>query len=347
MRRKARIVKIGNVKIGGNNPISVQGMCKTKTRNTEETIKQILGMEQEGCEIVRVAVPDIESVNALKKIKKQINIPLVADIHFDYKLGIRALKHADKIRINPGNLADDKIKILAKHARDCDKAIRIGVNLGSLDKKISSKYGFTAEAMVESALHAVKLLESSDFYNTIISLKANDILTTVNAYKLIADKNDYPLHIGVTATGTLIQGIVKSSIGIADLLRQGIGDTVRVSLASNPYDEIEAAYEILRALGLRNYGVEYIICPGCGRTEINLADLIEKVKMKVKQIGIKKPIKIAVMGCAVNGPDEAKHADIGVAGSGNKLSIFKNGKIIKTASEKEALGILFKEIENL
>jgi len=344
-RKKTRGVRVGKLKIGNNAPISVQSMCTTHTGDINTTLKQIHELENAGCKIIRVSVVDIDEAKALKKIKENINIPLVADIHFDYRLAIESAKYADKLRINPGNIgSNDKVKLVVEQAKDYNIPIRIGVNLGSLDKRIIEKFGLTSKAMVESALKHIKILEELDFYNTVISMKAYDIKRTVDAYRMMADKVDYPFHIGITEAGTAYTGTIKSSIGIGSLLLDGIGDTIRVSLTTNPVDEVRAGIEILNSLSIRK-GRTIISCPGCGRTEIDLIGLTKSVEQATSHI--KKPIKIAVMGCVVNGPGEAKEADVGVAGAKNFGIIFRKGKVVKKVKKDKILKALLDEINLL
>ncbi len=344
-RRKTRGVRVGKLRIGGNAPISVQSMCTTHTGDVNRTLKQIHELENAGCEIIRVSVTDIDEAKALKKIKGNISLPLVADIHFDYRLAIESAKYADKLRINPGNIgSDDEVKLVVEQAKDYGIPIRIGVNLGSLDKRIIEKFGLTSKAMVESALKHIKILEELDFYNTVISMKASDIKRTADAYRMLADKVDYPFHLGVTEAGTSYSGTIKSSIGIGSLLLEGIGDTIRVSLTSNPLEEVKAGLEILNSLGLRKQRT-IISCPGCGRTEIDLIGLAKNIEQATAHI--KKPIQIAVMGCAVNGPGEAKEADVGVAGAKNFGIIFRKGRVVKRVEKDKILGSLLEEISKL
>lgn len=346
-RKKTKKVKVGNVYIGGDSPVTIQSMTNTKTANIKDTIEQIKLLEKAGCEIIRVAVPDEESAQAIKKIKKEINIPLVADIHFDYKLAIKSIEHgADKIRINPGNVGGiDKIKEIIKAAKHYNIPIRVGVNSGSLERDILEKYKKPcAEALAESAIRNVKLLEDLDFFNIVVSVKSSNVLETIESYKILSRSIDYPLHLGVTESGTLISGTVKSSIGIGLLLYEGIGDTIRVSLTDDPVNEIKVAREILKSLGLRK-GIEIVSCPTCGRTNINLIELAQKITRELENYT--KPIKVAIMGCAVNGPGEAKEADIGIAAGKGEALIFKKGEIIKKVKESEILEELFKEIEKL
>lgn len=348
MRKITREVKIGNKKIGGNNPILVQSMTNTDTHDIEKTIEQIKRLEAEGCDIIRVAVPDMEAAEAIKEIKKNINIPLVADIHFDYRLAIKSIENgADKIRINPGNIGgEENIKKVVEIAKEKGIPIRIGVNSGSLEKEILHKYkGVTAEAVVESALKNVLILEKLGFYDIVISLKTTNVPLTIEAYKLASSKVDYPLHVGITEAGTIEAGTIKSAIGIGTLLYLGIGDTIRVSLTGDPVHEVRVGRQILRSLGLLKEGVEIISCPTCGRTKIDLIRLAEEVEKRTRNI--KKPLKVAVMGCAVNGPGEAKEADIGIAGGDGEGVIFKKGKVYKKVKEEELVEELMKEIEKL
>jgi (E)-4-hydroxy-3-methylbut-2-enyl-diphosphate synthase len=345
--KQTRVVQIGNLKIGGGNPIRVQSMCNTDTRNASATTKQILELEKAGCEIIRVAVPDIIAAKAIKDIKKNIHIPLVADIHFDYKLALESIKNGvDKVRINPGNIGSSQnVKKVVNACKDKNIPIRIGINTGSLEKEAEKKYGRTAKAMVESALSHIQILEKLNFHNIIISMKASDIQRTVEAYRLLSQKVDYPLHLGITEAGTINTGTVKSSVGLGIMLFKGIGDTIRVSLTSDPVEEVRVGWEILKSLKLRERGVNLISCPTCGRTEIDLIGLANKVEKAL--MGIDKPITVAVMGCVVNGPGEAKEADIGVAGGHHQGVIFKKGQIICTVPEEKILEVLLSEIQKL
>jgi len=346
MRKKTKEVRIGNLILGGNNPIRVQSMCSTKTSDVNATVNQIKKLEGAGCEIIRVAVPDMAAAKALKEIKEKISIPLVADIHFDYRLALESVKYVDKLRLNPGNIGDkNQIKQVVDAAKARKIPIRVGINSGSLEKEIVYKHGNTAQAMVESALKHIKILEDLGFYDIIIAVKASDIQRTVEAYRLLSEKVDYPLHVGVTEAGTSFAGMIKSSVGIGALLLEGIGDTIRVSLTSDVVEEVKVGYEILKALELRIENPIVISCPTCGRTEINLVALANKVEERLKDI--KKPIKVAVMGCSVNGPGEAKDADIGICGGKGMGIIIKKGKVIKKVLEKDLLEELMKEIENM
>ena len=345
--RKTREIKIGNLYIGGENPIIIQSMTNTATEDVEKTVAQIKELEKAGCELVRITVNTEKAAEAIKEIKKQINIPLVADIHFDYKLALKAMENGiDKLRINPGNIGDDeKVRLVVEKAKELNVPIRIGVNSGSVEKKILEKYGrVTADGMVESAMYHVNLLEKYGFNNIVISLKASNVKMMVDAYRKISELVDYPLHLGVTEAGTEFQGTVKSAIGIGSLLVDGIGNTIRVSLTENPVEEIKVAKEILKVLGLRE-GVEIVSCPTCGRTQIDLIGLAKKVE---KEFGnIEKNIKIAVMGCVVNGPGEAKEADIGVAGGKGEGLLFKKGEIVKKVKEEEIIPELRKMLEEI
>lgn len=339
-------VKVGNIYIGGGSPVVIQSMTNTNTSNVEATVDQIKKLEEAGCELVRVTVNTEEAAEAIGEIKKRINIPLAADIHFDYRLAIRAIENGvDKLRINPGNIgSDERVEAVVNKAKEYGVPIRIGVNGGSLEKGILEKYGSPCpEALVESAMYHVRLLEKFDFNNIIISLKSSNVKTMYESYRLIADKVPYPLHLGVTEAGTSFQGTIKSAIGIGSLLLQDIGDTIRVSLTADPVEEIAVAKEILKILDLREAGVEIISCPTCGRTEINLIDLAHRVEAEFKSLD--KNIKIAVMGCVVNGPGEAKEADYGVAGGKGIGLLFKKGKAVKTVREEEILTELKKLIE--
>ncbi len=346
--RKTREVQVGNVKIGGGNPVSIQSMCNTDTRDVKGTVKQILDLEHAGCEIIRVAVPDMEAAEAIKEIKKQIHIPLVADIHFDYRLALRSMENGiDKVRINPGNIGDmDRVKLVADMAKDRGIPIRIGVNGGSLDKTKLKKFGgVTADALVESAMEHVELLHRVDFNDIVVSIKVSNVPTMLEAYRKFAEISDIPLHVGVTESGTERMGTIKSSVGIGALLSQGIGDTMRVSLTADPVREIYLAKDILKVLGLRKGGVELVSCPTCGRTQIDLISIANEVEDKLKDID--KPLKVAVMGCVVNGPGEARDADIGIAGGKGEGLIFRKGEIVRKVKENEIVSELFKEIESL
>ncbi|RAK11124.1 4-hydroxy-3-methylbut-2-en-1-yl diphosphate synthase [Halanaerobium saccharolyticum] len=347
-RRKSKVVNFAKQPIGGNAPVSVQSMCNTKTENIEATVKQIKELEAVGCEIIRVAVPDKNAAQALSEIKKRIGIPLVADIHFDYRLALMAVENGvDALRINPGNIgSEERIKKVALACKENDIPIRVGSNSGSIEAELLKKYGGpTAEAMVESALRNVRVLEENNFRQIVISLKSSQISTTLEAYKLMAEKVNYPFHIGITESGTPWRGTIKSTAGIASLLTQGLGDTLRVSLTGDPVEEVRVGWQILKSLEIRKKGVEIISCPTCGRTNIDLISLAEKVEKELMKID--KDITVAVMGCAVNGPGEAKEADIGVAGGIESGLIFKSGEIIKKVEEDQLLEELMKEINKL
>ncbi|MBB6216516.1 (E)-4-hydroxy-3-methylbut-2-enyl-diphosphate synthase [Anaerosolibacter carboniphilus] len=347
-RKKTKTIQCGNVKIGGDAPISIQSMTNTDTRNVQATVKQILELEEAGCEIVRVAIPDEEAANAIKQIKSLIHIPLVADIHFDYRLALLAIENGiDKLRLNPGNIGDiDRVRKVVEQGKERNIPIRIGVNAGSIDKRIFEKYGeVNAEALVESAMEHIQILEHLNFEDMVISLKASDIRLTVEAYRLLSQKVNYPLHIGITEAGTLWGGTVKSSIGIGSLLLDGLGDTIRVSLTGDPVEEIKVAKEILKSLRLRSFGVNLISCPTCGRCQIDLIQLANRIEKKLMQVD--KPITVAIMGCAVNGPGEAREADIGIAGGKSSALLFKKGEIIRKLSEDEIEQVLLEEIDKL
>lgn len=349
MRRASKEVKIGNKIIGGNHPILIQSMTNTKTEDIASTVKQILELEEAGCEIIRCAVPTLEAAKALTDIKAQIHIPLVADIHFDYKLALAAIENgADKIRINPGNIGDQKrVQMVVDAAKEKNIPIRVGVNSGSLEKKLIEKYGgVTAEGIVESALDKVALIESMGYDNLVISIKSSDVLMCVKAHELIANKTRHPLHVGITEAGTIISGNIKSAIGLGLILHQGIGDTIRVSLTGAPIEEIKSAKLILRTLGLREGGISVVSCPTCGRTQIDLIGLANKVETMVTKYDACN-LKIAVMGCVVNGPGEAREADLGVAGGIGEGLIFEKGKVLKKVPEEQLLDSLEKEIIRL
>lgn len=346
-RTRTRTVRIGDRVIGGGNPILIQSMTNTRTENVEETVAQILRLERAGCEIIRATVPTPEAAEALREIKKQIHIPLVADIHFDYKMAIAAIENgADKIRINPGNIGSrDKVAEVVKAAKERDIPIRVGVNSGSLEKELIEKYhGVTAEGIVESALDKVSIIEELGYDNLVISIKSSDVMMCVRAHEILAQKTDYPLHVGITESGTVQSGNIKSALGLGIILYQGIGDTIRVSLTGDPVEEIKSAKLILRTLGLRKGGIEVVSCPTCGRTKIDLIGLANKVEEMVADIPL--DIKVAVMGCAVNGPGEAKEADIGIAGGIGEGLLIKRGEIIKKVPEAELLDTLREELMN-
>ncbi len=336
-RRKTKEISIGNVKIGNNNPISVQSMCNTDTRDIESTLKQIKELSDAGCELIRLAVLNKDAAQAVKELVKKSPVPLIADIHFDYRLAIECINNGiAALRLNPGNIGKrEHTESVVKLAKQQNIPIRIGVNAGSLEKELQEKNIPLYEKMVESALNHIKILEDLDFDLIKVSLKCSDVMTTINAYRSIAQKIDYPLHIGLTEAGTMRGGLIKSSIGIGTLLSEGIGDTIRVSLTENPVEEVYAGYDILKSLNLRNHGVNFVSCPTCGRTQIDLIPLAKKVEEKFKNFD--KNITIAVMGCAVNGPGEAKHADFGIAGGIGEGYIFKKGEIIAKVPENQLL----------
>lgn len=348
-REKTKTIAIGNKVIGGDNPILIQSMTNTKTEDINATVAQILELENAGCDIIRCAVPTMGAAAALHEIKKKIHIPLVADIHFDYRLAIAAMESgADKIRINPGNIGDiDRVKAVVDVAKERNIPIRVGVNSGSLEKQLIEKYGnrVTAEGIVESALDKVHLIEKLGYDNLVISIKSSDVMMCVRAHERISQMTNYPLHVGITESGSAITGNIKSSIGLGLILNQGIGDTIRVSLTDRPVEEIRSAKLILKTLGLRQGGVEVISCPTCGRTQIDLIGLAKKVENLVQNYEI--DIKVAVMGCAVNGPGEAKEADLGVAGGKGVGCIIKKGEIIRTVKEEQLMEELKKELDSL
>ncbi len=346
-RRSSKKVKVGKLYIGGGAPIPVQSMTTTDTADAESTINQIHMLEEIGCDIIRVSAPTMEAAHALKEIKKNISIPLVADIHFDYRIALEAVKYADKLRINPGNIGnEEKVRLVANAAKESNVPIRIGVNLGSLEKDLFEKYGYTSEAMAESAMRHVKILESLDFYDTVVSLKASDVPRMVEAYRLFAKKTDYPLHLGVTEAGSRFPGTIKNSIGMGILLSEGIGDTIRVSLSDDPKEEVKAGKLILRSLGLKKDGVEITSCPTCARANIDVIKIVEEIENKTEKI--KKPMHVAVMGCAVNGPGESKKADIGiVGGAGDTNLLYKNGQIAGKVAKEKIVERLMKEIESI
>lgn len=345
-RKKTRMIHIGPVAIGGGAPISVQSMCNTKTTDTKATVAQIKALQAAGCDIVRLAVPDMQAAKNLHNIIAQVNVPLVADIHFDYKLALEAIEQGiSALRLNPGNIGgEEKVKAVVKAAKAHNVPIRIGVNAGSLDKKILAKYGgVTPEALVESAMQHVKILEALDFHDMKISLKAHDVPLTLAAYRLMSETVDYPLHLGITEAGTVNTGIIKSAVGIGALLAEGIGDTFRISLTGDPVVEVKVANEILKSLGLKEYGPTLIACPTCGRTSIDLPAIAAKVETKLA--AIKDSIDVAVMGCVVNGPGEARGADVGIAGGNGEGLIFRKGEIIRKVPEAVLVDELFKEID--
>lgn len=347
-RRQSKAVWMGEVQIGGEAPISVQSMTNTDTRNAAATVNQIKQLEQAGCELIRVAVPDQEAAENIDKIKEQITIPLIADIHFDHRLALETLERGvDGLRINPGNIGGEaEVEELAAAAAEREVPLRVGVNAGSLEQALLEKYGHpTAEAMVESALKHVRLLEKFDFHDIIISLKASDVLMTAKAYKLMAEKVDYPFHVGITEAGPVKSGTIKSSVGIGTILAQGLGDTIRVSLTGNPVEEIYVGYQILHNLNLRDRGVNLISCPTCGRCEIDLVEIAHEVEERLKNIN--EPLSVAVMGCVVNGPGEAREADVGIAGGKDEGLIFSNGEVLRKVPAEELVDELMKEIEKI
>lgn len=345
-RKKTRQIHIGGVAIGGGAPISVQSMCNTKTTDTESTVAQINALQAAGCDIVRLAVPDMAAAENLGNIIKKVNVPLVADIHFDYRLALESIRQGiSALRLNPGNIgSEERVKAVVAEAKANNIPIRIGVNAGSLDKKLLAKYGgVTAEALVESAMEHVRILEAQDFYDMKISLKAHDVPLTLEAYKLMSETVDYPLHLGITEAGTARTGMIKSAVGIGALLAQGIGDTFRISLTGDPVVEVKVANEILKSLGMKEYGPTLISCPTCGRTEIDLAGIANQVEERLANIT--EPISVAVMGCVVNGPGEARGADVGIAGGFGEGLVFRKGEIVRKVDESVLVEELFKEID--
>lgn len=345
-RHVTKTVRIGDRVIGGGNPVLIQSMCNTKTEDVDATVTQINLLAALGCDIIRVAVPTMEAAEAIAQIKKQITIPIVADIHFDYRLAIASIQAgADKIRINPGNIGGaERVAAVAACAKEHGIPIRVGVNSGSLEKHIVEKYGHvTAEGIVESALDKVRMLEECDFHDIVISVKSSDVLMSIRAHELLAEATDYPLHVGITEAGTVYSGNIKSAIGIGTILYEGIGDTIRVSLTDSPEEEVKSAKVILSALGLRKAGIELVSCPTCGRTQIDLIGLAKKVEELVA--GYDLPIKVAVMGCPVNGPGEAREADLGIAGGKGEGILFKKGEILRKVPEECLLSELKKELD--
>jgi (E)-4-hydroxy-3-methylbut-2-enyl-diphosphate synthase len=347
-RKKTKQISLGKIKIGGDAPVAVQSMCNTDTRDPKATLAQIRRLEKAGCELVRLAVPDGEAANAVKKIRQGTSLPLVADIHFDYRLALEAVKQGvDGLRINPGNIGGkDKVSEVVRACKDRGIPIRIGVNAGSLEKHLLERYHHpTPEALVESVFGHISILEGLNFTDIKVSLKASDVLTTVEAYRLFSTKSDYPLHIGISEAGALFSGTIKSSVGLGILLAEGIGDTVRVSLTADPVEEVRAAYEILKSLKIRQRGVNLVSCPTCGRTELDIIGLVQEVEKRLYHI--KEPITVAVMGCVVNGPGEAREADVGIAGGKGVGLLFKHGEIVKKLPEAELADVLVKEVEAL
>ena len=346
-REKTKEIRIGDRRIGGGNPILIQSMTNTKTEDVRGTVAQILGLEEVGCEIIRCTVPTLEAARAIREIKKQIHIPLVADIHFDYKMAIAAMENgADKIRINPGNIGSkERVKAVVDEAAARGIPIRVGVNSGSLEKELVEKYkGVTAQGIVESALDKVHLIEDMGYDNLVISIKSSDVMMCVKAHELLAGKTPYPLHVGITEAGTVNSGNIKSALGLGLILNQGIGDTIRVSLTGDPREEIRSAKVILRTLGLRRGGIEVVSCPTCGRTQIDLISLAEQVEKMVQKYPLE--LKVAVMGCVVNGPGEAREADLGIAGGVGEGLLIKKGEIIRKVPEAELLTALQEELEH-
>ena len=346
-REKTKVIKIGNKVIGGGNPIMIQSMTNTKTEDAAATVNQILRLQDAGCDIIRCTVPNIDAARAIAEIKKEISIPLVADIHFDYRMAIAAIENgADKIRINPGNIGSkERVAEVVRVAKERNIPIRVGVNSGSLEKELVEKYhGVTAEGIVESALDKVRMIEDMDYDNLVISIKSSDVLMSVKAHELLAGKTPYPLHVGITESGTVTSGNIKSSIGLGIILHEGIGDTIRVSLTGDPVEEIKSAKLILRTLGLRKGGIEVVSCPTCGRTNIDLIGLAAQVENLVQNYDL--DIKVAVMGCAVNGPGEAKEADIGIAGGVGEGLLIKKGEMVRKVPENELLATLKHELDN-
>ncbi len=339
-------IKIGGVKIGGNNPVAIQSMTNTLTKDVDKTISQIHKLEEAGCEIIRVSVPDEESLKVLGDIKKNMSVPLVADIHFEHRLAVEAAKYADKLRINPGNIGDaNKIKEVVNAAKEYSIPIRVGVNMGSLEKDIEANFGLTAKGLVESALKNIKLLEDNNFYDIVVSLKASDVMKTIKAYNMISKLTDYPLHVGITESGSLFTGTIKSSVGIGALLANGVGDTIRVSLSAEPVEEVKVAKKILESLGLRRFGVSVTACPTCARANFDVAKITKEIEEKT--FSIKTPLKIAIMGCGVNGPGEAKESDIGVVGGKDGCLFYNKGEVVGKLSEEEIVEKILGEVENV
>ena len=343
---KTKKIKVGNMYIGGNAPITIQSMCNTDTKDVKATIKQIHKLEEAGCEIVRVSVPDMESANALKEIKENISIPLVADIHFDYKLALEAAKYVDKLRINPGNIGnEEKVKQVIDAAKERKIPIRIGVNLGSLEKDIEAEKGLTAEAMVESAARHIKILEDNNFFDIVVSLKASNIHKMIEANRIFSQRYSYPVHLGVTEAGSVYTGTINNAIGIGILLEESIGNTIRVSLSGNPIEEVKAGWQILKGLDLRQRGIKVVACPTCARAGMDVATICKEIEEKTASM--KKVVKVAIMGCAVNGPGEAKEADIGVVGGKDKALLYLKGKIEGKIEKDKVVDIIMEKIKKL
>ncbi len=348
MRKETRKIKLKDVYIGGDSPVTIQSMLNTRNGDVDGAISQCKRLEEAGCDIIRLAVTDEESIRVVKALKKEINMPIVADIQFDYKIAISAIEAGvDKIRLNPGNIgSEEKVRAVVEKAKEYGVPIRVGVNTGSVSLDIAEKFGrYSCEGLVEEALRHIKILEDCDFYDIIVSLKASDVKTMIESYRLMSEKRDYPLHLGVTEAGTSYSGTVKSAVGIGTLLAEGIGDTIRVSLTDDPVEEIRAAKEILKALDLRKSGAKLVSCPTCSRCSINLIEIAKEVEKRLESV--EKEIKVAVMGCVVNGPGEARGADIGITGSNGEGLIFKDGKVIARVPEKDIVDALFLEIEKL
>lgn len=342
-RRKTKVVIIGNVKIGGDNPIAVQSMTNTDTKDVNATVKQIKSLIEVGCEIVRVSIPDMDSAKAIPEIKKQISIPLVADIHFDYKLALEVAPYVDKLRINPGNIgSSEKVKLVVDAAKKYDIPIRIGVNLGSLEKDLEKKFGLSPKAMIQSAKRHIKLLEDLDFTNIVVALKASNVPKTIEAYEMLSKLYDYPLHVGITESGSKFTGTINSSVGIGALLYQGIGDTIRVSLSDEPEVEVKVAWQILKALKLRKRGIEITACPTCARANIDVVEITKELEKLTEKI--EKSLHIVIMGCGVNGPGEAKEADIGIVGADNGNLFYKKGEIVGRIEESKIIEEVMEEI---
>lgn len=347
-RRPTKKIRIGNMYIGGDAPISIQSMTNTDTKDVGKTIEQILELEENGCEIVRIAVPDREAAQKIGAIRSKVNIPMVADIHFDYKLALEAVSQGiDKLRINPGNIGrSDRVKAVVLASKKANIPIRIGVNAGSLEPRLLKKYGgLCADALVESVMNHVQQLEAYDFYNMVLAVKASNVPLTLEAYEKLSKKVDYPFHIGITEAGTKFSGTIKSSVGVGALLLRGWGDTVRISLTGDPVEEVKVAKEILSSLDIRHFGIRMISCPTCGRCQVNLESIANAVESQIKNID--KPLKVAVMGCVVNGPGEAKEADIGIASGRGEATLFKKGKAVRRVKEDQVVEALMEEIEKL